>query len=597
MDSKELLKWLSYPIDSKNILRKRKTIKKNLLSRNFSYKVKIAILGGSTTSEIKNILELFLLKNDIKPYFYESKYGQYYEEALFENKNLDEFKPDIIYIHSTHLNISNHVEINCTASEVDCAIEREVDKYSSIWRALDRFNCNIIQNNFDYPVDRNLGNLDGYDIHGKVHFINRLNLELSDCARKNNNIFIHDINYLASQIGLTNWFDRSLWYQAKYAVSMDSIPKLAFNLSKLINAIIGNSKKCLVLDLDNTCWGGVIGDDGICGIDIGVDTTTANVYTDFQKYAKNLKDRGIILCVCSKNDLKNAKEGFEHPDSVLTLSDFSSFKANWRPKYENILSIANEVNIGIDSMVFVDDNPVEREIVMDKVPSISVPNVGSDVINFIDHIDKGGYFELPNLSSDDIDRSVYYQDNKQRLEQQAVFKSYDNFLLSLDMESEIKTFSNLYIDRITQLTNKTNQFNLTTKRYNASEMDSVYHSDTHIKIYGRLKDKFGDNGLVSVIIGNIVDSACHVDVWLMSCRVLQRKMELAMLDELINHCKKRKVLELFGYYYKSSKNEMVSSMYMGFGFELVKRDGLDTVWRLNISSYEKKNKLIEVLNG
>ena len=597
MDIKELLGLLSYPIDSKTILRKKKAIERNLLSGSFPYKVRIAILGGSTTSELKDILKLFLLKNGIKPYFYESEYNKYYEDALFGNENLDEFKPDIVYIHSTCLNISNHVEIYCTEDEVDRAIEREANKFKSIWHALDRFNCNIIQNNFDYPVDRNLGNLDGHDVHGKVYFINRLNLKLSDHARKESNVFIHDINYLASQIGLINWFDRSLWHQAKYAISMDSIPKLAFSLSKLINAIMGNSKKCLILDLDNTCWGGVIGDDGIHGIDIGVETPTANTYTDFQKYVKNLKDRGVILCVCSKNHLKNAREGFSHPDSVLKLSDFSSFKANWSHKYENITSIATEINIGIDSIVFIDDNPVEREAVIGKIPSVSVPDVGGDVIDFIDHIDKGGYFELANLSSDDVDRSNYYQGNKKRLDEQSVFESHDDFLLSLDMESEIKVFSDLYIDRIIQLTNKTNQFNLTTRRYTASEMDGIYRSESYIKIYGKLKDKFGDNGLVSVIIGNIVGSACHIDVWLMSCRVLQRGMELAMLDEFINHCKKRKVLQLFGYYYKSPKNQMVSSMYMDLGFELIDDNGADTVWKLDISSYEKKNKLIEVLNG
>lgn len=587
---------LEFPLDVNKILRKKKSIKKNLLVDGNLIEKNIAILGGSTTSEIKNILEIFLLKNGIKPKFYESEYNKYYEDALFGSDGLDEFNPDIIYIHTTNKNIIKYPAPKDNHSDIDILLSGEIQKYKSIWGALSKFNCPIIQNNFDYTANRGLGNLDCYDIHGKTYFINRLNDAFSLNAREMNNLHINDINYLSSHIGLRNWFDPSLWYLAKYAISMDSIPELALNLSKIINSILGMTKKCLVLDLDNTCWGGVIGDDGLCNIQIGTETALAESYTVFQNYVKELKDRGVILATCSKNDLENAKEGFTHQESILKFNDFTSFKANWEPKHQNIIDIAEEINIGIDSLVFLDDNPAERNLVLSQAPSVSVPDVGSDVIHFIDHIDRNGYFEPVSLLDDDINRNKYYEDNKKRSNQVATFKSYDDFLSSLDMIAEIKSFTSVYLDRIAQLTNKTNQFNLTTKRYKLEDIRHISSNLDYIKIYGKLKDKFGDNGLISIVIGNIIDNQCHIDLWLMSCRVLKRGMEFAMLDELVRQCREKSIYKIKGYYYKTAKNDMVSNLYENLGFKLTETIGNNTVWNLDISNYEDKNKIIGVIN-
>jgi len=585
---------IEYQIDSDFILRKKKSIKKELLKKDNLIEKNVAILGGSTTSEIKNILEIFLLDNGINPNFYESQYNKYYEDALFGNEELDKFNPDIVYIHTSNKNIVAFPELGSSEEEITTLLKNEVKRYKSIWSSLSRFNCAIIQNNFEYTVDRSLGNLDCYDIHGKTHFINQLNNEFSKGAREIKSLYINDINYLSSYIGLKNWFDRSLWYQAKYALSMGSIPELAFNISKIIGAIFGRTKKCLVLDLDNTCWGGVIGDDGLDGIYIGIETAIAESFTSFQKYAKELKQRGITLAVCSKNDFKNAREGFEHPDSVLKFDDFTSFKANWDPKYENIVDIAKEINIGTDALVFIDDNPAERDIVSSQVPSVVVPNVGNDVIHFIDHIDRNGYFEPTSLLADDINRNEYYEGNKKRSEDESTFKSYDEFLVSLSMIAEIKSFSSMYLDRITQLINKTNQFNLTTKRYTAGEIERMSSSNEYIKIYGKLTDKYGDNGLIAATIGRIEDNQCHIDLWLMSCRVLKRDMEFAMLDELVRQCKEKDISEIVGYFYKTAKNNIVSDLYDKFGFKLRSKDNEDTIWNLNISHYTNENKFIRV---
>jgi FkbH-like protein len=587
---------LEYPLDTDKILRKKKSIRKELLNKANLEAKNIAILGGSTTSEIKIILELFLLDIGIKPNFYESEYNKFYEDALFGSDVLDKFNPDIVYIHTTNKNIVEYPRLNNNIDEVFALINNEVERYKSIWSSLSKYNCPIIQNNFDYRRNRSLGNLDSCDIHGKTYFINQLNDKFSQEARTIKHLYINDINYLSSYIGLKNWFDKSLWHHAKYALSMSSIPELAFNLSKIINSIFGKSKKCLVLDLDNTCWGGVIGDDGLDGISIGLETAISESFTSFQRYVQELKLRGVILAVCSKNDFQNAKEGFEHPDSVLKFDDFTSFKSNWNPKHQNILEIANEINIGVDSIVFIDDNPIERDLVSSQVPSSSVPNIGNDVIDFIDHIDRNGYFEPISLLADDINRNKYYKDNIKRSQEQSIFKSYDDFLVSLKMTAEINSFSSIYLSRITQLINKTNQFNLTTRRYTASEIKTIGSSDKYIKIYGKLTDKYGDNGLIAITIGKIKENKCHIDLLLMSCRVLKRNMEFAMLDEVVKQCKEKNVLEIIGYYYQSSKNNMVANLYEEFGFELGSTIGEDTIWRLDISSYENKNILIGIKN-
>lgn len=585
---------LQYPLDVKQLLRKKKSIRKTICNKDGFIEKNIAILGGSTTSEIKNILELFLLNNGIKANFYESDYNKFYEDALFGNDILDKFNPDIVYIHTTNQNIIRYPKLTENENEIDILLSNEIVRYKSIWTSLSKLDCAIIQNNFDLTIDRSLGNLDCSDIHGKTYFINKLNDEFAKSSREIKNLYINDINYLASYIGLKKWFDKTLWHQAKYALSMDAIPELAFNISKIINSLLGKAKKCLILDLDNTCWGGIIGDDGLDGIYIGTETATAEVFTAFQNYVKELKQRGITLAVCSKNDFKNAKEGFGHPESILSFDDFTSFKANWEPKHLNIIDISKEINIGIDSLVFIDDNPVERDIVSSQIQNVSVPDVGNDVINFISHIDRNGYFEPISLLADDINRNKYYEDNKKRAVEESTFKSYDDFLLTLNMTADIKSFSSIYLDRITQLTNKTNQFNLTTKRYTAGEIENVAKNTGYIKIYGNLTDKYGDNGLIAITIGRVQDNQCHIDLWLMSCRVLKRNMEFAMLDELVRQCKIKGVSEIIGYFFQSAKNNMVSDLYEKFGFKLQATNNEDTIWKLDISHYENKNKFIGV---
>lgn len=589
---------LSYPFNSDLILKKKKSIKKQLLEKNNFVEKNIAILGGSTTSNIKLILELFLLDYGIKPNFYESEYNQFWQDAMFDNKELDEFKPDIIYIHTSYRNITNFPEITSDEESINELLNMEFSKFSSMWETLKRkYMCPIIQNNFEYPYYRILGNKDSIDIHGKTNFVIRLNALFSEYARNNESFYINDINYQSAQFGLDKWSDQFYWHMYKYALSMEAIPTLAFNVANIIKAIYGKNKKGLVLDLDNTLWGGIVGDDGVENIQIGQETSEGQVFQEFQNYLKELKNMGIILNINSKNDEKNAIAGLNHDDCILKPDDFIIIKANWNPKSQNIKEIATELNLGLDSLVFVDDNPAEREIIKQYAPDVETPDIKTPD-KYIQILDHSGYFEVINISKDDIKKNEMYKKNIERNKMISSFDNYDDYLKSLNMTSKIEEFIPLYYSRISQLSNKSNQFNLTTKRYSQSDIENIAADKNYITLYGKLVDTFGDNGVVSVVIGDKRNDELHIDLWIMSCRVLKRDMEYAMFDSLVKKAKKEKIKKIIGYYYPTMKNGMVKDFYKNMGFNLLNEDEEgNSTWEYTIPSrYTKKNKFIEVEN-
>lgn len=563
----EILREMWFPVVPENILRKRHSLKRELLAQPNLMPARFAILGGSTTTEVKSMLELFLLAHGIQPTFYESGYNRYSEDILFENPNLMNFKPDVVFIHTTWQNVSQFPELAETEEEVEQRVRREAARFESLWEKIhSKLGALIIQNNFDLPRLRPLGNLETFESSGRVNFLMRLNAEFASYARKHSSFLINDILYLSAQVGLSAWHGNTYWYNFHMAVSPAATVTLAQNVAAIVKSVYGRSKKCLVLDLDNTLWGGVVGDDGVQNLILGRDHPVGEAFLDFQRYVKELHRRGVILAICSKNDIENAKEGFSHPDSILKLDDFGAFKANWNPKPANIREIAAELNIGLDSLVFVDDNPAERALVADQLPDVATPDVGSDVTRFAEILEAEHFFEVHKVVRDDLNRSAYYNSNAQRSSYQAGFSDYGEFLASLEMTAEIAPFSSVYLERITQLINKTNQFNLTTKRYTSAEVENIAQDPMFITLYGRLADRFGDNGLVTVLIGRAVNETLELDLWLMSCRVLNREMELAMFDELVEHCQARGIRKIVGVYIPSKKNSMVADHYHKLGF-------------------------------
>ena len=439
-----------------------------------------------------------------------------------------------------------------------------------------------------------MGNKEASSIYGKVNFITRLNLKFYEYAEKEENMHICDINYISSSYGLEKWADQFYWHMYKYALAVPAIPYLAFNVANIIKAIFGKNKKGFVLDLDNTLWGGIVGDDGVEGIAIGPEVPSGQVFSEFQKYLKEYAGLGIILNVDSKNEKDNALAGLNHPDGALKPEDFVVIKANWEPKSQNLVNIANELNLGVDSLVFVDDNPAEREIIRQQVSGVSIPEMTRPE-EYINIIDKSGFFETVNLSKDDLRKTQMYKENAKRNEDMASFADYGDYLKSLDMKAQIKPFEEIYMSRIAQLTNKSNQFNLTTKRYTQSEIEEVSKSNDYIEIYGKLEDKFGDNGVVSVVIGKKNGEELDIDLWIMSCRVLKRDMEFAMMDTLVKKASENGIKSIKGFYYPTAKNMMVKNFYDIQGFKKISEDESgNTVWNLNVDGYNKKNKYIRV---
>lgn len=602
------MRELEYPFDSDYILKKSKRIRRELLEGREAgadgkqfLKKKIAVLGGSTTHDIIRILDLFLLDQGIEAEFYESEYAQYWQDAMFDNPELIEFAPDLIYIHTTSRNITMYPAYDDGREQAADKLKSQYRHFEAMWEKLAAvYHCPIIQNNFEYPGYRLLGNREAVDFHGKIAFINKLNLMFAEYVETHGNFYLHDINYAAASYGLDKWADSSYWHMYKYAMSMQAIPEFSYNLSHMIKAVFGKNKKALVLDLDNTLWGGIVGDDGPENLELGQETPMGQVYQEFQSYIKAHKDLGILLNVNSKNDEENAIAGLKHPDGVLKPDDFIVIKANWEPKSQNMAEIASTLNIGKDALVFVDDNPREREIVRMQIPEAAVPEItkGEELApdKFIKILDKNGYFEVISLSEDDKKRNEMYKANALRKSQEESFGDYREFLKSLEMKAVIKNFDPVHFSRIAQLTNKSNQFNLTTKRFTQAEIEQIAEDSAYVTLYGRLTDKFGDNGVVSLVIGRIEGKLLHVELWLMSCRVLKRDMEFAMMDALVEAGREKGISRIMGYYYPTPKNAMVKNFYEIQGFTKVEEDVEgNTVWQFEIKDdYKKKNDVILV---
>lgn len=595
------MKELDYPFDAEKILKKKKSLKKELLANGESGFInkKIAILGGQTTENIKLMLELFLLNHGINPLFYESEYNQYYEEGMFPNQELEDFSPDIIYICTSIRNITTFPDMNDNQEMVNDKIMVCMNKFIGLWDKLFlTYKCPIIQNNFEYPFYRLLGNKDASDYHGRVNFVTMLNCKFYEYTQSHNNFYVCDVNYISASYGLDKWSDPYYWHMYKYAVAVPAIPFLSFNIANIIKSIFGKNKKAFNLDLDNTLWGGIVGDDGAENIEIGQETSLAQTYSEFQEYIKLHKQLGVLLTINSKNNEANVLAGLDRPDSVLHKEDFVNIKANWSLKSLNLTETAKEMTLLPESFVFVDDNPAERAIIEGQVPGAAVPEING-VEHYIQTIDKSGFFEVTALSQDDMKRTEMYQENTRRSQLQASFTNYEDYLKSLEMQGEIQSFTPMYMSRIAQLTNKSNQFNLTTKRYSQSDIEAVASDTGYITLYGKLEDKFGDNGVVSVLIGRIDGDnldELHMELWLMSCRVLKRNMEFAMMDEIVHQAKERGIKKIYGYYYPTAKNVMVKDFYGLQGFEKISEDAEgNTVWAFEIKDdYENKQNVIAV---
>ena len=590
---------LSVPLNNSEVISNLSFLKKELSKKKLAKsKLKLAILGGSSTQHIRDLVDIFLLKENINVEIYEGQFNSYFEEIFFDINKLVLFKPDIIWIHSTWRNIKIYPDANSTNSEVEQMIEDEFNFYLSIWKkAYEKFNCTIYQNNFDFPNFRVLANKESIDFRGKINFLNIINSKFSAFDRKNNWFHVFDINFLSSQEGLNTWQNERDWYQYSYSPSINSNVHLCYNFSRLILSYLGLSKKCIVLDLDDTLWGGVIGDDGVKNIVLGQENALGRAFTDFQKYILELKKRGILAAIISKNEEKFAKLGFEHESSILKLGDFSVIIANWDNKYLNMNEVIKKLNIGEDSAVFIDNNPVERDE-MARHSNVSVPFIGEDITRFRNLIEQNNYFEFENLTDEDLKRSERIKASIKSKNSSSGFKSYFDYLMSLNMSSLIEIVTDDTIERTVQLVNKTNQFNTTQERISTTSLAKAMRENKDIILTGSLSDKFTDHGIVSVLYGEVRnDIQIDIKVWVMSCRVFSRTLENAMFEVFLNRCKKSGIKKITAMYRHTEKNENYANLYKNLGFNLKDQNKMDLSWELDLNSEIKLKKHAITLNN
>jgi len=503
----------------------------------------------------------------------------------------------VVFLFTNYRDIKCDLPAGASFAVVDESITAAVNECVSLWKALrQKSNCHIIQSNVALPYHRVFGNYETAAVWGATHVLRQFNLNLAKALAPG--VSLLDMDFLASVYGRRRWHDSRFWYHSKHAFALDATGLVAHQLAKTMGAIKGTAKKCLVLDLDNTLWGGVIADDGLEGIALG-HGATGEAFVDFQRYLLKLKERGIILAVCSKNEEDIAKEAFlKHPDMVLKLEDIVVFKANWKDKASNIREIAESLNIGLDSMVFVDDNPAERELVTFSLPMVSVVPMPEDPSDYIDALCSGSYFETVLFSDEDTVRSTYYRSNIERAGFQSQFSDLSDYLRSLNMDMIVGQFDEFHLPRIAQLINKSNQFHLTTTRYTESEIGAIAHDKGRTGLYFKLKDRFGDNGLIAaVILCKQPDASMVIDTWVMSCRVLSRTVEEFICSEIISVARQRKCRKVIGKYIPTAKNKLVADLYGRLHFHRTNETQGTALWELSLkedsprySSFIKKIK-------
>lgn len=459
------------------------------------------------------------------------------------------------------------------------------------WDNVARFSTSkVIQFDFVEVDDRILGNY-GLKVESSFLFqLRKLNYMMMEQSAKEKHIYLASLAQIQNQMGRKQFFDEKYYYSAKVPISLTALPFAAKQVVDIIKAQKGRIKKCVVLDLDNTLWGGVIGDDGLSGIQIG-ELGAGHAFTDFQLWLRELKNRGIILTVCSKNNEETAKEPFEkHPEMVLRLEDISMFVANWEDKANNIKRIQQTLNLGMDSFVFIDDNPFERNMVRSLIPEITVPELPEDPAEYLGYMQSLNLFETASYSEEDQNRTKQYQAEIGRAILQQQYASVDEYLKSLEMVAEAKPFDAFHVPRIAQLTQRSNQFNLRTVRYSEDDIQRIAEDDHYITLYFTLKDKFGDHGLISVVILEKQDAhTLFVNTWLMSCRVLKRGMEEFVINTMIDRARRNGYNTVIGEYIKTPKNAMVEHIFEKMGFQKI----ADTLYQADVESYCNQKTYIQ----
>jgi FkbH-like protein len=552
---------------------------------------RIAVLGSMTTRQLVDLLDLYLQSGRITAEFYESDYGTIHQEFLDSSSGLYQFRPDFVLIVTTWRDLKGKPELNDGQEDVRRKVDAEIATWTSLWRiAREELQCQVIQSNFATPPWRVMGNLEARHPAGFGRFISLVNHALTEAAPSG--VTIHDVEQLASAAGRWEWGDERFFHQAKLPCSPEHLVDYAHSLAALMLTQLGVGRKCLVLDLDNTLWGGVIGDDGLGGIRLGQGDPESEAFAAFQRYVKSLGERGVILAVCSKNNDRVAREVFErHPEMVLRIDDIACFIANWDDKATNLARIAEQLNIGLNSLVFFDDNPAERSIVRQLRPEVAVPEVPADPAYFVRALDRQRYFEASSISAEDLKRTQFYHADSKRQALESSVTDLDSFLQSLDMVAQIEPVVDSTLERTVQLINRSNQFNLTTRRYSNADVLDLMADPSWVTRTISLRDRFGDSGLISVLLAKVESDTLVIDTWLMSCRVLKRGIERLLLNSVVADAIERRLKRVIGEYIPTPKNELVREHYRTLGFKQIEGETPGhTYWELCVNDQWKRHQ-------
>lgn len=549
--------------------------------------LRLALIGSATLQQLEPGIRVSGLRHKLRFELRTGGYGLYRQEVLLPTSFLHSFAPNIVLLSLSAGDAIGSIPLTSTDAEVETALSNSISDLRNIWRSIrTSIKASVVQQTF---FDRSLplfGSFDRMATAAPSRVVARLN-DLVAHAAKEDGVPLLDIAAQVQRDGVDAWFDVRRWLQAKQEIRPEGAAHYGELFARIVSAQQGRSRKCLVCDLDNTLWGGVIGDDGLEGIVLGSGTAKGEAHVMLQSYVLQLKQRGIILAVCSKNDPSIAERAFQnHPEMLLKRSDITSFVANWDDKAQNLIKIAAQLNIGIDSLVFIDDNPIERARIREALPMVAVPELSDDPAGYAITLADAGYFEAVNFTQEDRERAELYARDAERSEALSVSTSIGDFLGGLGMSMVYGPFTEL--GRVTQLINKTNQFNTTARRYTAEEVATSANSADFITLQFRLIDRYGDNGIVSAILLAPSSQAetLEIETWVMSCRVFSRELEYEIMNAVVEAARKKAARTITANYISTPKNTIISDLYPKLGFSPASAsNGVGTQWQLDLSTY------------
>ncbi len=575
-------------------LRKR-ALTKGLIARPEKIR-RVAIVGGANLRPLVSFIEHFAAVSEgVNCDIWTGEYDNYHAEIMADESPLYEFKPDTVLLLPSERRCIYGGPLASSRAEQEAAGRRLADELLDLCASVHaRCGSEVVIGNFRLSPYFDPGPMRSTSLISDYAFRKFVNLELG--ARLPSYAHICDIEFLSNRRGNLSGVDDRTWFESKQPFAAGLLVDVAREYAHVLSNLTSAAKKVLVLDLDNTLWGGVVGDDGLEGIELGTTSPRGEAYRDFQQYLLELVKRGVLLAVCSKNDHDKAIEPFEkHPEMVLRLKDIACFKANWEPKSENIRQIARELNLGIDSLVFMDDNRAEIEIVNQFVPEVSTIWAGDDPSEFTAKLRDSRFFEFRNITTEDVQRVQQYKQESERQQLLSASTDMGSYLDSLEMMGTIKPFDKMDAPRIAQLIGKSNQFNLTTRRRTEAEVLDIVDDDRYCAFTMRLSDRFGDHGLIAIVIGNVCGVEFTIDTWLMSCRVLKRQVEEEVLNEIVRLAGARGCIRVTGIYIPTAKNDMVRELYPNLGFtHSGEKDGGAQIYELDVARYQARPTKINV---